>query len=159
MATGPYYWTQTLKWVDAGGIARARWHRLDLADNAPFSSWDAGDGDGPQAWRYQEFDCPGFDSGMVSAEVRIGCAYSPATMALAQQAEAEGWLIDVVQYQVVLAGLVRVGSALLGSLTCSGGLIGLAISGTCSSPPVAVSVPPVILTHELVGNTCVLDFS
>jgi len=37
-ATGPYFWTQTIKWMDPGGVARARWHRLDLANNSPFSS-------------------------------------------------------------------------------------------------------------------------
>ncbi len=65
-ATGPYFWTQTLKWMDPSGVARARWHRLDLANNNPFSSWDAGDGDGPQVWRFQQFNCPGFDSGLVT---------------------------------------------------------------------------------------------
>ena len=158
MATGPYSWTQTLKWLDPGGTARARWHRLDLANNSPFSSWDAGDGDGPQAWQYQHFNCPGFDSGLVASAVQIACAHSASALALARQAEAEGWFVDLVQYQITTGGLVRVDSVLLGGITVSGTLTGLSIAASSSPPPVAVSVPPLILTQQLIGNPCVLDF-
>jgi len=147
MATGPYFWTQTLKWMDPGGVARARWHRLDLVNSPPFSSWDAGDGDGPQAWRYQDFNCPGFDSGLVAASAQISCAYSASALALARQAEAEGWLLDLVQYQFITGGLVRVDSVLMGSVTVSGTL-----------PPVAVSVPSLLLTQQNIGTPCRLDF-
>jgi hypothetical protein len=155
---GPHVYTQTLKWMDPGGTARARWHRLDLANNSPFSSWDAGDGDGPQVWRYQEFNCPGFDSGLVSGSVTITCAYSPAVTALALDANASQWLIEVTQYEVVLGGLSRVDSVLVGSITASGTLTGVTITGAISPPPVAVSVPPIVLTQELIGTPCVLDF-
>jgi hypothetical protein len=157
-ATGPYVWTQTLKWLDPGGTARARWHRLDLANNSPFSSWDAGDGDGPQAWQYQQFDCPGFDSGLLASAVQIACAHSASALALARQAEAEGWFLDLVQYQITTGGLVRVDSVLLGGITVSGTLTGLSIAATSSPPPVAVSLPPIVLTQELIGTPCVLDF-
>ena len=159
MATGPYSWTQTLKWLDPGGTARARWHRLDLANNSPFSSWDAGDGDGPQAWQYQQFNCPGFDSGLVASAMQIACAHSASALALARQAEAEGWFLDLVQYQITTDGLVRVDSVLLGGITVSGTLTGLSIAATSSPPPVAVTVPPIVLTQKLIGTPCVLDFS
>jgi len=158
MATGPYFWTQTLKWLDPGGTARARWHRLDLPNESPFNSWDAGDGQGPQAWQYQQFNCPGFDSGLVASKVQIACAYSVSALALARQAEAEGWFLDLVQYQIITEGLVRADSVLLGSITVSGTLTGLSIAASSSPPPVAVSVPPLILTQQLIGNPCVLDF-
>lgn len=157
--TGPYFWTQTLKWLDANGTARARWHRLDLANNSPFSSWDAGDGDGPQPWQYQQFNCPGFDSGLVASAVQIACAHSASALALARQAEAEGWFLDLVQYQIITGGLVRVDSVLLGGITVSGTLTGLSIAATSSPPPVAVSLPPIVLTQKLIGTPCVLDFS
>jgi hypothetical protein len=158
MATGPFYWTQTLKWMDSGGTARARWHRLDLANNPPFSSWDAGDGDGPQAWRFQEFNCPGFESGLVAASAKISCAYSASALALAQQAEAEGWFFDLVHYQIVTVGLVRVDSVLMGSVTVSGGLTGFTIVAEQTPPPVAVSVPSLLLTQQNIGTPCRLDF-
>jgi hypothetical protein len=158
MATGPYSWTQTLKWLDPGGTARARWHRLDLPNNSPFSSWDAGDGDGPQAWQYQQFNCPGFDSGLVASAVQIACAHSASALALARQAEAEGWFLDLVHYQIITGGLVRVDSVLLGSISHKGTLTGLSIAATSSPPPVAVSVPPLILTQQNIGTPCVLDF-
>jgi hypothetical protein len=158
MATGPFYWTQTLKWMDSGGTARARWHRLDLANNPPFSSWDAGDGDGPQAWRFQEFNCPGFESGLVAASAKISCAYSASALALAQQAEAEGWFFDLVHYQIVTGGLVRVDSVLMGSVTVSGGLTGFTIVAEQTPPPVAVSVPSLLLTQQNIGTPCRLDF-
>jgi hypothetical protein len=157
-ATGPYFWTQTLKWMDPGGTARARWHRLDLADNPPFSSWDAGDGEGPRAWRFQEFNCPGFDSGLVTASAQISCAYSAAALALARQAEANGWFLDLTHYQIITGGLVRVDSVLLGSVTVSGGLTGFSIGATSSPPPVAVSVPSLLLTQQNIGAPCGLDF-
>ncbi len=157
-ATGPYFWTQTIKWMDPGGVARARWHRLDLVNNSPFSSWDAGDGDGPQAWRYQEFNCPGFDSGLVASSVQIACAYSAAALALARQAEAEGWFLDLVQYQFITGGLVRVDSVLMGSVTVSGTLTGFAIAATSSPPPVAASVPSLTLTQQSIGIPCRLEF-
>jgi hypothetical protein len=145
--------------MDPGGTARARWHRLDLANNSPFSSWDAGDSDGPQAWQYQQFNCPGFDSGLVASAMQIACAHSASALALARQAEAEGWFLDLVQYQITTDGLVRVDSVLLGGITVSGTLTGLSIAATSSPPPVAVSLPPIVLTQELIGSTpCVLDF-
>jgi hypothetical protein len=157
-ATGPYFWTQTLKFLSPDGTARARWHRLDLADNLPFSSWDAGDGDGPQAWRFQEFNCPGLDSGVAAASVTITCAHSPATLALVLQAVAGQWLIQVTQYRIVLGGLIRVDSVLLGSVTVSGTLTGFSIGATSSPPPVAVSVPSLLLTQQNIGTPCRLDF-
>lgn len=157
-ATGPCFWTQTLKWMDPSGVARARWHRLDDLNNAPFSSWDAGDGDGPQAWRFQPFDCPGFDSGLKTASVQITCAYSRATLALARQAEVEGWFLDLVQYQIITGGLVRVDSVLMGGINCFGTLTEITITASISPPPVAVSTPSVILTQQRVGIPCVLDF-
>jgi len=157
-ASGPYFWTQTIKWMDPVGVARARWHRLDLVNTPPFSSWDAGDGDGPQAWRYQEFNCPGFDSGLVASSVQIACAYSAAALALARQAEAEGWLLDLVQYQFITGGLVRVDSVLMGSVTVSGTLTGFAIAAEQTPPPVAVSVPSLLLTQQNIGTPCRLDF-
>ena len=158
MATGPFYWTQTLKWMDSGGTARARWHRLDLANNPPFSFWDAGDGDGPQAWRFQEFHCPGFESGLVAASAKISCAYSASALALAQQAEAEGWFLDLVHYQIVTGGLVRIASVLMGSVTVSGDLTAFSIAAEQTPPPVAASVPPLLLTQQNIGIPCVLDF-
>jgi len=157
-ATGPYFWTQTIKWMDPGGVARARWHRLDLANNLPFNSWDAGDGDGPQAWRYQEFNCPEFDSGLVAASAQISCAYSAAALALARQAEAAGWFLDLTHYQIVAGGLVRVVSVLMGSVTVSGGLAGFTIAAEQTPPPVAVSVPSLLLTQQNIGTPCRLDF-
>jgi hypothetical protein len=156
---GPHVYTQTLKWMDPSGNAKARWHRLDGINNAPFTSFDAGDGDGLQSWEFQEFYCPGFDSGLVSGSVPITCAYSPAVLALAIDANANQWLIEVTQFEVVLGGLSRVHSVLVGSITASGFLTGVTINGTISPPPVAVSVPPIVLTQELIGTPCVLDFS
>jgi hypothetical protein len=64
-----------------------------------------------------------------------------------------------VQYQIITGGLlVRVDSVLLGGITVSGPLTGLSIAATSSPPPVAVSLPPLILTQQLIGNPCVLDF-
>ena len=156
---GPRIYTQTLKWMDAAGNAKGRWHRLDGLNNAPFTAFDAGDGDGLQPWEFQEFNCPGFDSGLVSGSVEIACAYSPAVMALALQANAGQWLIEVTQYEVVLGGLSRIDSVLVGGITASGPLAGITITGTISPPPVAVTVPPIILTQPLIGAPCVLDFS
>jgi hypothetical protein len=156
---GPHVYTQTLKWMDTGGNAKGRWHRLDGINNQPFTSFDAGDGDGLQSWEFQEFNCPGFDSGLVSGSVEITCAYSPAVMALALDANANQWLIEVTQYELVLGGLSRVNSVLVGSITASGTLTGITINGTISPPPVAVSVPPIVLTQERIGTPCVLDFS
>jgi hypothetical protein len=155
---GPHVYTQTLKWMDSSGNAKARWHRLDI-NNSPFTSFDAGDGDGVQSWEFQEFNCPGFDSGLVSGSIEIACAYSPAVMALALDANANQWLIEVTQYEVVLGGLSRVDSVLAGSITARGPLTGITITGTISPPPVAVSVPPIVLTQKLIGAPCVLDFS
>jgi hypothetical protein len=156
---GPHIYTQTLKWLDPSGNAKARWHRLDGINNAPFTSFDAGDGDGLQSWEFQEFNCPGFDSGLVSGSVEITCAYSPAVLALALDANANQWLIEVTQFEVVLSGLSRVDSVLAGSITASGSLTGITITGAISPPPVAVTVPPIVLTQELIGTPCVLDFS
>ncbi len=156
---GPRVYTQTLKFIDHGGIARARWHRLDGINNLPFSSWDAGDGDGPQKWEFQEFWCPGFDSGLQTSTVTINCAYSPAVMSLAMQANAGQWFIKLRQYEVVTGGLSFIDSVLLGSITASGGLTQVSITATSSPPPVAVTIPPIILTQELIGTPCVLDFS
>ena len=156
---GPHIYTQTLKWMDAAGNAKGRWHRLDGLNNAPFTAFDAGDGDGLQSWEFQEFVCPGFDSGLVSGSVTITCAYSPAVMALALDANAGQWLIELTQFEVVAGGLSRVDSVLVGSITASGTLTGITITGTISPPPVAVTVPPITLTQELVGAPCVLDFS
>jgi hypothetical protein len=157
-ATGPYYWTQTLKFLSPDGTARARWHRLDLANNLPFSSWDAGDGDGPQAWRYQEFNCPGFDSGVAAGSVTITCAHSPATLALVLQAVAGQWLIQVTQYRVVLGGLIRDDSALLAISGGGGTLTGISFSASSTLPPVVATTPPRIGTTELIGTPCVLSF-
>jgi hypothetical protein len=156
---GPHVYTQTLKWMDGSGNAKARWHRLDGINNAPFTTFDAGDGDGLQSWEFQEFACPGFDSGLTSGSVEIACAYSPAVMALALRANASQWLIELTQYEIVPGGLVRIDSVLVGSITASGPLTGITINGTISPPPVAVTVPPILLTQELIGMTCVLDFS
>jgi len=156
---GPHIYTQTLKWMDSSGNAKGRWHQLDGINNAPFTSFDAGDGDGLQSWEFQEFYCPGFDSGLVSGSVAITCAYSPAIMALALDANANQWLLEVTQYEVVLGGLSRVDSVLVGSITASGPLTGITITGAISPPPVAVSVPPIVLTQERIGTPCVLDFS
>jgi hypothetical protein len=157
-ATGPYFWTQTLKWMDPGGTARARWHRLDLASNPPFSNWDAGDGDGPQAWQFQEFNCPGFDSGLVASSVQIACAYSASALALARQAEALGWFLDLAHYQIITGGLVKTNSVLMGRVTVSGGLTGFTIAAEQTPPPVAVSVPSLLLTQQNIGTPCRLDF-
>ncbi|MCE2836671.1 MAG: hypothetical protein LW834_06885 [Cyanobium sp. 49614_E6] len=156
---GPHVYTQTLKWMDSSGNAKARWHRLDGLNNAPFTSFDAGDGDGLQSWEFQEFVCPGFDSGLTTGSVEITCAYSPAVMALAIQANANQWLIELTQFEVVTGGLVWVDSVLVGSITASGPLTGITIAGAISPPPVAVTVPPIVLTQELIGAPCVLDFS
>jgi hypothetical protein len=158
MATGPYFWTQTLKFLSPDGTARARWHRLDLSDNLPFSSWDAGDGDGPQAWRFQEFDCPGLDSGVAAASVTITCAHSPATLALVLQAVAGQWLIQVTQYRIVLGGLIRDNSALLAISGGGGTLTGISFSASSTLPPVVATTPPRIGTTELIGTPCVLSF-
>jgi hypothetical protein len=156
---GPHVYTQTLKWMDASGNAKGRWHRLDGINNQPFNAFDAGDGDGLQSWEFREFSCPGFESGLTSGSVEIACAYSPAVMALALDANANQWLIEVTQYEIVPVGLVRVDSVLVGSITASGSLTGITIKGTISPPPVAVTVPPIVLTQELIGMPCVLDFS
>lgn len=156
---GPHLYTQTLKWIDRNGVAQGRWHRLDGINNLPFSSWDAGDGDGPQLWEFREFNCPGFDSGAQTSAVTINCAYSPAAMALVMQANAGHWFIDLTQYKIVAGGLVRVDSVLVGSITANNTLTGITITGTTSPPPVAVTIPPIILTQELIGAPCVLDFS
>ena len=156
---GPHAYTQTLKWMDPSGNAKARWHRLNLLNTPPFTSFDAGDGDGPQSWGFQEFNCPGFDSGLVSGSVEITCAYSPAVMALALEANAGQWLIELTQFEVVPGGLVLVDSVLVGGITASGPLTGITIRGTISPPPVAVTVPPIVLTQELIGTPCMLDFS
>ena len=156
---GPHAYTQTLKWMDPSGNAKARWHRLDGLNNAPFTSFDAGDGDGPQFWDFLEFNCPGFDSGLVSGSIEISCAYSPAVMALALGANANQWLIELTQFEIVTGGLVRVDSVLVGGITASGPLTGITIRGTISPPPVAVTVPPIVLTQELIGTPCMLDFS
>lgn len=155
---GPHIYTQTLKFIDHSGVARARWHRLEI-NNLPFSSWDAGDGDGPQKWEFQEFSCPSFDSGLQTAAVTINCAYSPAVMSLAMQANAGQWFIELRQYEVVTGGLSFIDSVLLGSIAASGGLTQISITGASSPPPVAVTIPPIILTQELIGTPCVLDFS
>ena len=157
--TGPHFYTQTLKWMDAAGNAKARWHRLDGLNNAPFSSFDAGDGDGLQPWEFQEFNCPGFDSGLVSGSIEIACAYSPAVIALVLDANVNQWLIELTQFEIVTGGLSRVDSVLVGGITASGPLTGITIKGTISPPPVAVTVPPIILTQKLIGTPCVLDFS
>ncbi len=90
--------------------------------------------------------------------MQIACAYSAAALALARQAEAEGWLLDLVQYQFITGGLVRVDSVLMGSVTVSGTLTGFAIAATSSPPPVAVSVPSLLLTQQNIGTPCRLDF-
>ena len=156
---GPHVYTQTLKWLDPSGNAKARWHRLDGINNAPFTTWDAGDGDGPQKWDFQEFECPGFDSGLQTASVAINCAYSPAVMALVGQANANQWFIELTQYEIILGGLVKIDSVLLGSISASGHLTGITIKATSSPPPVAVTIPPIILTQPMIGAPCVLDFS
>ena len=156
---GPHVYTQTLKWLDPSGNAQARWHRLDGINNSPFTTFDAGDGDGPQSWEFQEFNCPGFDSGLVSGSIEIACAYSPAVMALAFDANANQWLIELTQFEIVTGGLVKIDSVLAGGITASGHLTGITITGTISPPPVAVTVPPIVLTQERVGTPCVLDFS
>jgi hypothetical protein len=156
---GPHVYTQTLKWMDSSGNAKGRWHRLDGINNSPFTSFDAGDGDGVQRWEFQEFNCSGFDSGLVSGSVAITCAYSPAVLALALDANANQWLIEVTQFEVVLGGLSRVDSVLVGSITASGSLTNVTIKGIISPPPVAVSAPPIVLTQELIGTPCVLEFS
>ncbi|MCE2836621.1 MAG: hypothetical protein LW834_06635 [Cyanobium sp. 49614_E6] len=155
---GPHVYTQTLKWMDPGGNAQARWHRLDGVNNLPFSSWDAGDGDGLQKWEFQEFSCPGFDSGMQTPSVTINCAYSPAVMALALKANAAQWFIELRQYEVVTGGLSFIASVLLGSISATGTLTQISITGTSSPPPVAVTIPPIILTQPIIGTPCVLDF-
>ncbi len=155
-ATGPYYWTQTLKFLSPDGTARARWHRLDLANNTPFSSWDAGDGDGPQAWRFQAFDCPGLDSGVAAASVTITCAYSPAALALVLQAVAGQWLIQVTQYRIVLGGLIKDDSALLAISGGGGTLTGISFTASSTLPPVVATIPYRIGTTELIGTPCVL---
>lgn len=156
---GPHIYTQVLKWMDGSGNAKARWHRLDGLNNAPFTAFDAGDGDGLQSWEFQQFNCPGFDSGLVTGSVEIACAYSPAVLALALGANANQWLIELTQFQIVTGGLVRVDSVLVGGITASGTLTGITITGTTSPPPVAVTVPPITLTQKLIGTPCVLDFS
>ena len=156
---GPHVYTQTLKWMDGSGNGKARWHRLDGLNNNPFTVFDNGDGDGPRSWEFQEFNCPGFDSGLTSGSVTINCAYSPAVMALAFQANANQWLIELTQYEVVPGGLSRVDSVLVGNISASGTLTGITITGTISPPPVAVTVPPIVLTQTLIGAPCVLDFS
>jgi len=156
---GPHVYTQTLKWLDSSGNAKARWHRLDGINNSPFTSFDAGDGDGLQSWEFQEFNCPGFDSGLVSGSIEIACAYSPAVMALALGANANQWLIELTQFEIVTGGLVRVDSVLVGGITASGPLTGITIKGAISPPAVAVTVPSIVLTQELIGTPCVLDFS
>jgi hypothetical protein len=80
-------------------------------------------------------------------------------MALTLRANTSQWLIEVTQYEIVPGGLVRIDSVLVGSITASGPLTGITINGTISPPPVAVTVPPIVLTQELIGAPCVLDFS
>jgi hypothetical protein len=159
MATGPYVWTQTLKWLDPGGTARARWHRLDLPNESPFSSWDAGDGDGPQVWQYQQFNCPGLDSGVAAGSVTITCDHSFATLALVLQAVAGQWLIQVTQYRVVLGGLIWDNSALLAISGGGGTLTGISFSASSTLPPVVATIPPRTATTELIGTPCIFDFS
>ena len=155
---GPRFYTQTLKWFDDAGNARGRWHRLDGINNQPFTVWDAGDGDGPQRWEFQEFNCSGFDSGMQTGSVSIACAYSPAVMGLLLQAAARRWFIELTQYEIVPGGLSRIDSVLLGSIAGSGSLTGITITGTSSPPPVAVTIPSIILTQSIIGTPCRLDF-
>ena len=153
--TGPHYWTQTLKWVDAGGNARARMQRL-LPDE-PFASWDASDGDGAQQWFYQEFTCPNIVEGLVSGQVSLEFPNVPTVRNLVLQALQEQWLIDVRHYKLTnsmrlygsFLGAVRGGSATLSTLS---------ISAECSPPPVVATIPPRMGTTELIGTPCRLSF-
>ena len=154
---GPHVYTQTLKWMDSSGNAKGRWHRLDI-NNSPFTSFDAGDGDGVQRWEFQEFNCSGFDSGLVSGSVAITCAYSPAVLALALDANANQWLIEVTQFEVVLGGLSRISSGLFQVSGGDGDLTTVSFSATSTPPPVMAMMPPRIATTELIGTPCVLSF-
>jgi hypothetical protein len=77
---------------------------------------------------------------------------------VARQAEAEGWFLDLVHYQIVTGGLVRIASVLMGSVTVSGDLTAFSIAAEQTPPPVAASVPPLLLTQQNIGIPCVLDF-
>jgi len=160
---GPHVYTQTLKWMDGNGNAKGRWHRLDGINNSPFTAFDAGDGDGLQSWEFQEFNCPGLDSGLVSGSVTITCAHSPAVKSLVFQAAANQWLIEVTQFEVTLAGLSRISSGLFqvsggGGGGEGGGLTSISFSATSTPPPVMATMPPRIATTELIGTPCVLSF-
>ena len=155
---GPHIYTQTLKWLDPSGNAKAWWHRLDGLNNAPFSSFDAGDGDGLQSWEFQEFYCPGLDSGLVSGSLAITCAHSPAVKSLVFQAAANQWLIEVTQFEVALGGLSRISSGLFQVSGGDGGLTTVSFSASSTPPPVMAMMPPRIATTELIGTPCKFDF-
>ena len=154
--TGPFYWTQTIKWMDASGNARLRWQRL-LPDE-PFAAWDAEDGDGPQAWNFQEFNCPNISSGLSSGQVIIEVPNTPTVRAVIENALAEQWLVDVRHYR--LTNSMRLYGSFLGAVRgVSGDLINLSISAESSPPPVVATIPPRITTTELIGTPCRLSFS
>ena len=155
---GPHVYTQTLRWLDPSGNAKARWHLLDGINNSPFTSFDAGDGDGLQSWEFQEFLCPGLDSGLVSGSLAINCAHSPTVKSLVFQAAANQWLIEVTQFEVVLGGLSRISSGLFQVSGGDGGLTTVSFSATSTPPPVMAMMPPRIATTELIGTPCKFDF-
>jgi len=153
--TGPHYWTQTLKWLDAGGNSRARMQRL--IPDEPFTSWDASDGDGAQSWYYQEFECPNIVEGLVSGQVSLNFPNTPTVRSLVMQALQEQWLIDVRHYK--LTNSMRLYGAFLGAVRGgSATLSTLSISAECSPPPVVATIPPRMATTELIGTPCRLEF-
>jgi hypothetical protein len=154
--TGPHYWTQTLKWLDAGGNARARMQRLSA--DQPWATWDASDGDGNQSWYYQEFECPNIVEGLVSGQVSLNFPNTPTVRNLVLQALAEQWLVDVRHYRVTSAALLLYGSFLGAVRSGSATLSTLSISAECSPPPVVATIPPRMATTELIGTPCRLEF-
>jgi len=155
-ATGPYYWTQTLKWVDAGGNSRLRWQRLSA--DQPWAVWDASDGDGAQGWNYQEFECPNIVEGLVTGQVTIQFPNTATVRNVVLQALQEQWLVDVRHYRVTTAALRLHGSFLGAVRGGSGDLSSLSISAECSPPPVVATIPPRMATTELIGTPCRLEF-
>lgn len=154
--TGPHYWTQTLKWLDASGNARARMQRLSA--DQPWATWDASDGDGNQAWYYQEFTCPNIVEGLVSGQVSLEFPNTPTVRNLVLQALAEQWLVDVRHYRVTSAALLLYGSFLGAVRGGSATLSTLSVSVECSPPPVVATIPPRMATTELIGTPCRLSF-
>lgn len=134
------------------GIVRHRWQNYYLNSSVSYAG---------KAWAYQDFSCDGLANGQQQS-VSLTLPATPLVLGMVSSATAEGWLIEVSNYQfdfLVSDTAPQSDQSISGSflgevIGARGGLYEITLELGSSLAPVGAQFPPRQLTTQLVGSPC-----